>query len=781
MASPARLTALGGSLAALLILVSPSLPQWGTRHTPHLHRPPVILRSGHAIGQTIILEHSPLDTVVLWVDTARPLPRTAALQLTVDAAGRARTTTRSLADVPPSGALFFPIQPALAAPPGTPGTLRVRLTGPGAEAVALQYQIASDIYPDGALFLDERERPGDLAFQLRYRRPALGSWPRTLFVASLLALAAVIVARALRRERPEAKAGGPFRARVGWTAAAAGLAVALFYGIHLLPPGIWVGPSDFTKDAAYLASAADALRSGAWPVWNHRTCGGMALLGNPEGNTVSLGTLFALFLPPDRALGLLLSVEAGLAAAGTVVLAAALGLPLPAALAAAAVASLSGALPYRIGEGLTPVGGAVAFLPWTVLAFLRALAGGPTRGYWALLAGTGAALMFLRGDVHVVVGVLLVLSLLAFVTALARRTLLPLAALAVTVATFGLWSSIKVLPYLEHPDLVQTALPPYVVPLTRAGLLDDALLKLHPRTLTVKPEHDRREESWGNVGAYVGTLPLLLGLLGALARTTPSRGLLLTGALGAFLLGEGALFDAVLRHLGPLASLLRMPSRLFGIVALFLGLLAAGGLNALWPAAGRSSPTPIQRGRRFLALALAAVVVLDLGAATRAIFRENLEWSPFPPRLAPTGPTLAPHAYHSPEDERDPSKLLRAGFLLPQICGDQNNPPAFLRAITADVPLASVRADLRANVIGLAAPAGPADLLVRTRFTTAWQAPDADLHEGPDGEVRVVVQSGPARRIELVAQSPTKGPVFILLATLTMTAVAAARRVRWIT
>lgn len=747
----------GSALAAVLVLLAPPLPQWGERHAPHVHKPPLTLSSGQVVEQTVRFEARSLDLALLWTDTTVPLPSEGNVLLTVERAGATREARVAFRDVPPSGILVFALTPPLDAPAGSPGVLRVRLTHPG-QTIALTYQSAERIYQDGALrYPSDRRVHGDLAFQLRYRRPALGTRTRQGLTALSIVLAGTVAAFL---SRPSVSPTPP-RPRLGrrdvWLVLAIGAAVAAFYGIFLLRPGFWVGPTDFSKDAAYLATSAAAVRSGSWPVWSHLTCGGMAALGNPEGSTMSLGTILALALPPDRALLLLLTLEAGIGAAGAVVLARLLGLSALGSATAAIVSLLSASFAYRIIEGLTPVGGAVAFLPWVFVALVRALRarGGP----WVILAGSALGAMFLRGDVHLVVGAALTVAVWCAVEAARQRSWNPVSVLVGVATVAALFGSIKILPYLEQPSLIGGDLPPYVVPFTRAGLLDDVFLSVHNRTVNPRPLHGRRPESWGNFGMYVGVLPLVLGGLGLLTKH-PFRTPLALAALTAFLLSEGTLFEVALRHVGPLDVLLRIPSRLWSIFTLFLGLAAGLGLDRVAHAA---APSLLRRG---LALLLLLALTADLGRATAVVFGQNLRWNLRAPRLTPDDQTLLPHAAAAPDDEHHPTKLLRAGFLLPKICGDQNNPPIFVKELRTPTPIASVPAELLANGIRLSAPAGPTDIIVRERFTSSWTTSHGTLVENADESVHLLMPRGNPTTVTLTYRNPLRHVEQLLTAVL---------------
>lgn len=737
------LLAAGAMVAAAFVLAAPALPQWGERHLPHLQLPPLLLRSGQTAAQTVRWEASPLDTVVLRVDAEQPRPGDGGIALTIEAGGRTEEHAIAFADVPPSGITVFALPNPLPVEPGSLGTLRVRLTQP-AQQVALSYQLDSSKYPEGELTQPNKSTQGDLAFQLRYRRPALGSAQAHRGAAALLVLAGLVTA-AILRWSPGSRNEEKLSKNDLWCALACGAVVMACYSLVLLRPGLWVGAGDFSKDAAYLATAAAALKSGSWPTWSHLTCGGMAALGNPEGNTISLGTLLALVVPPDRALLALLAVEGALSAIGTYVLARALGASRAGSATAALIASLSASFAYRIVEGLTPVGGAVAFSPWVFLGLVQTLK--TKTGWWVLLSGTALAAIFLRGDVHVIVGVGALVVLWLLLAALFARSRWPLIVLAGIGATSLLFGSMKILPYFEQPKLIGGELHPYVVPLARFGLLDDALFRQHDRSFAVKPLHDRRHEQWGNFGAYVGLLPVVLAGIGALSRRR-DRVLLAALTLAAFALSEGALFESFLRHHEPFGILLRVPSRLFSLFALFLGILAAMGFDRI----RRDVP---HRLRVLFGALVLGFLVFDLGLATRRILLRNTEWSQATLPQPAREPLLVSHVNTAPNHERHATTLLRTGFLLPKICGDQNNPPPFVKQLKESLALATVPSRLEPNRVFLTVPKGVTDQVVFERFTTSWASAEASLLEHETGALRVISRRATPGELLLRVVSPT--------------------------
>lgn len=744
---------------AFFIVTAPSLPHWSKRHLPHEDPRYLTLSSGHTIEQTFTFDQKELDLIAVWLDSTQPLPEHGSILL--KAAGQ-QTSQIKFSDIPPSNIALFPLRPSLTAPVGSNGSFKLTLSDPG-QKVSLKYQIDGNKYADGKVIHSGRDKPNDLAFQLRYQRPALNSQALHCIYALAILVAGLILALTWKIQPP------PYRKKILsrqdlFLALLLAAIASLFYGWSLMQPGFWVGASDFSKDAAYLSASANALRSGNWPIWSHITCGGMALLGNPESNTLSLGTLFALFMPSDRALLLLLTIETGLAAAGTFLLARAMNIKLAGSLTATIINVLSAAYAYRILEGQTQAGGPIAFLPWIFLGLV--LSSKTANRRWLIMSGTALAAIFLRSDVHIIIGI--IVTIVAWYTVLSwqKKSLKPLTALVIIGAVSFLWASIKILPYLEQPDLISTKLHPYVAVLSQQRLLDDVFLKLPPRGSMTPVLHGKMPVHFGNFGAYVGILPLALAALGLFIKNR-YRLPLIVSLIVAFILSEGTLFEVFLRHIPPLDILLRVPTRLLGIVIFFLGLLAGIATDRI---AHISKPNI----RQIIITLLIITLTINLGRATRIVLTRDLEWSAAPTKHMPDKPTLALHKNVSPNHEYHATKLNRAGFLLPHICGDQNNPAPFIQELNQPMtPLSSVPLSLKPNRIILSPPAGPADIIVSERFVSSWTtAGNASVLASSKGAIHIITPKSTPRSIELVYMDPTasaqKTLTILLLLTLIM-------------
>jgi len=165
----------GSLLAAVLVVLLPTLPVWGERHLPHEGEVTLPLPVGQKVEQTVVWERDEVDVVVLWVDGDRALPVSGVLQLEVVSGSISESTIYRASDIPPSGLVPFVFDERIKVGSGNRGSLIVSLIDAD-ERVYLKYQIDASIYSDGELIYHPNLRKvGDLAWQARYRRPALGS------------------------------------------------------------------------------------------------------------------------------------------------------------------------------------------------------------------------------------------------------------------------------------------------------------------------------------------------------------------------------------------------------------------------------------------------------------------------------------------------------------------------------------------------------------------------------------------------------------------------------
>lgn len=746
----------GGIVAAVLLLAASHLPQWGRWHEPHAEQRYQQLKPGQTLAQTFLFEYPRLDGIRLMVDVSSGLPQVGTIQVEVAGDGNAQRGEVPVSAVDEEGNIFVSFASVGRAAVGSQGTLSLSLAGTQ-DPVFLRYQIDASKYPDGELAHSARPVQGDLAFAAHYQRPALGTWLYQAVYAVLIVGASVIVAWGLRHPW---WVGGMFTRRDMAWAAMLGLLAFGWYAAWLVRSGVWLGPGDFVKDVSYLTASADALRRSTWPVWSHLTCGGMPLLGNPESNVLSLGTLLGLVFPAEQSLWMLLALEAGIGAMGSFLLARSFGVSRWGSAAAALVPVLAGAYPYRIVEGFTMIGAAIAFVPWILLGVLQAWR---NRGVgWAVMAGLGLTFMFWRGEVHILAGLLIVLGALALIAAWREKSIRPLLVMAVAGSVFFLGGSAKMLAYGEQPEFFAVKYRPYVAPLVASRLLDDVFLETHSRFYPVEVENGRRHEEWGNFGAYVGWPVIMLVALG-FWQQKKWWWFIVVGFAAAFVLSEGTVFYWWLSHWGPLAGLLRMPTRLLAIVLVFGGVIAGTGFDRVvgW---GRA------RWKHALTILLFGSMLIPMLAASTFIFMETTLRRATVPQPILLQPTLAFH--RGILADRHAGALLRQGYLLPKLCADVLAEPDFVADEKNDLfPLVNQNASLVPNGVYLADVSGPATIVLKERHVPGMIVSRGIAYEGRQGQVVVRVPAGTAGPLEVEYISATRHvQKFLALYTLVLAA-----------
>lgn len=711
---------IGIVISALLIVAAPATPWWGVRHDFDATKGVIRLNPNKSIEQTFTSEAPTLTAVVVWLDPQR-IPDDGNLILRVSGTHSTQEVTHALSDIPGSGIAAFVLPEPLRMGPGRAGSFQLLLTETN-QPVYLFFQIDSTLYRGGEL----TGRAGDLGFQMRYLRPPLGARWYHIGAGVLLIIAGSVVASVLRATLRQPRRITRTQRHDTVIAIVAGGVTLSWYALLLVHSGTWISPGDFVKDVAYVQASVAAVQQQAWPIWSHLTCGGLPLLANPESNTLSLATLMGLVVPPEQALLTLLALEAGIAAAGTYALARSFTVSRLGSLLAAAIAVLSPAYAYRIGEGFSMTGGTVAFTPWVLLGFFQAVV--HRRRWGVLVAGGGLGLIFWRGEVHIIVAVMLLLAVWAVLELCTKRSWRTVGILGCIAAVAFILASPKLLAYGEHATLFTSHLKPYVVRLWDAGLLDDVFFTAHDRTVSV-PVRYGTQETWGNFGSYTGWLPWILAGLGVLS-ALPYRWWLVIGAGSLLLIAEGTAFDYLLRPLGLLGVLLRLPTRILSIFLVLLGILAGRGTTILnrwrgWPMG-------------LLAAALTAVVVVDLGLTTRHILRGSLRDRSQLHLASPATPTLAAHQNVSAASSRHPALLLKSNYLLPNLCADLNIDHPFTDNQSADYPLASSTAQLMPNGITISEPAPASDIYINENFISSWVVDHGVVMQSPTKALHVI-------------------------------------------
>lgn len=726
---------------SVLLLLAPHVPIWGERHEYDVKKGTIRLQPGESIEQTFTAEYQRLDTILFWLQSST-LPRAGRLMLTLSTPSEERTLFADLAAIPPSGTVIFAPTKVVPLKVGQTGLMHLALLD-AEQPIYFLYQIDGSLYPDGSITrYTNTNHNGDLAFQQRYQRPALFTSPRQWAYALSLIVAGLVMARVVRIVLQQ-KISLPARSDI-FIGLIVSILITCFYGYYLLQAGTWISPGDFVKDVAYLEASRQAFKQFSWPVWSHTLCGGLPLLGNPESNTLSLALLFTPFLSSQNALLTLLAVEAGLSALGTYLLARAFRLSPPASLIAVIINTLSAAYAYRLAEGFSMIGAAMAFTPWVLLGFWQVI---DKKKWWGtLIAGISLAAIFLRGEVHLIVGLIITLVVLTVIASIKKKHWHPVAVLLAVGAIAWLAVAPKLLAYVENPDLFTSNLKPYVVSLTQAGFLDDVFLQTHDRSLKI-PVAYSTEEHWGNFGSYTGWLPWVLAAIGLL-KPTRYRWFILTGLVTTFLLGEGTLFAWLWPYLGPVGILLRMPTRLFGLLMVFLGLAAASGIQAI----GSFFP---QKIKLVVATILLISLALNLTHVTSTILADHFSRRSHVTLLSPSQPTLAAHRNESPQHAAHPAIVQKSGYLLPRLCADLNDEPDFASFTEPTLPLTSLPAALQLNQIVIYPTKQTREFTVHERFTSTWIADPGLIIRGPTNALRVILPPDPPSPIRLYYLSGT--------------------------
>jgi hypothetical protein len=386
------------------------------------------------------------------------------------------------------------------------------------------------------------------------------------------------------------------------------LALLLLFSVAVVWPALYSGTGwglyDWDQHLSYYEAPRHILLEfGQFPFWNPWACGGIPSFANPQSPIFSL--TFLLTLPLGVAFGLKVAaaVHAFLGMSGGYVLAREHGIDRISAMLCGLVLMGSTVYTLHVAAGHTiwfPTG----YVPWTFWAYVRSR----TDLRYALLAGVALAAMTLHGQLYLVLYVGLALGAWAALDAATQRDWRPLGAVAIAGVSLGLLAAFKLLAIRE----VFAAGSYHLEDRSSSSwrLVMAALIR-RDQALVPAERLPGQQWEWWEYGAYVGPLPLLLGLVGTLGRR---RGMRTAAALAVLFLWTSAGWDAGIWPLVqtlPLGAGIRVPSRLILVTVLFLGLLAAAGLHAIRRAVSA-------RGRDTLAagLALAVVILVAVDLAT---------------------------------------------------------------------------------------------------------------------------------------------------------------------
>lgn len=389
------------------------------------------------------------------------------------------------------------------------------------------------------------------------------------------------------------------------------LTLPLYTSLH--KAATYVDPN---RALVYHGVARDALlHDGEVAQWDPYLCGGVPLLGNPESTHVN--PFFLLVLPFGEDLGLRLSVTVTLAIGfiGAAVLARrTLGVDLPSMLLAGAVFAFSGFFVWWFSSGafaLFPM----TWIPWFLLGFWESL----RRTRWIPLTAIMLALLFLGGFPHTLVYAVITAGIFTACLTLLFRHPRPVIAFAYIIALAIPLTAIKLLPITEVQVLsADFERPPTrILPITLASKMFVARDQYEHPSWTRTGEQGS-DAVWQEYETYVGIIPVLAALIGAVLLFHQRVALALLGTGGVLFAMTFGYFPWTLLHRLPfLNEMLRSPARFRGLFILFLALFAATGLTVLL----RRIRTPFVRAS--LGLVVLVIVIADLFLLHQPLFRRT--------------------------------------------------------------------------------------------------------------------------------------------------------------
>ena len=447
------------------------------------------------------------------------------------------------------------------------------------------------------------------------------------------------------------------------------------------------------------------------PLWNPFECGGMPMLGNPQSRWLSPFFLVHLWLGHARALVVEIVAHVAIAWLGAFVLGRTYGLSRLAAVAPAVVFAGSSALYLHMGAGHTGWM-AYAYTPWALAAFARG---------WAFAAGALVALMVGEGGTYAAPHTALLLAFLAVYTAITRRSIRPLGDVVVTIIVAAGLAEPKLLVMDELmarlPRLIESA-EGTSLPLLWTALFSPAqVLDDEP------PGHLYRFLEYG---AYIGVVPVLLGIVGALrsrASAAPwlvmiAGGILLT--LGATVGGEYSPW--ALLHRLPIFESQRVPSRFILPTVLAIGMLAGLGIDAMRPL--------LPSFHRAAATVLLAAGVMDMSLVgppnLRFVFEQPVTLRPAAPHFVQYRDDT-PHAMY-PLARANMGAVNCSEALAPVQAARGSNEPAYRgeQYLTGDGEVSLVAWTPHRLIFDVATRHSPNVLVVNQNHHTSWRLVSGD-------------------------------------------------------
>lgn len=494
-------------------------------------------------------------------------------------------------------------------------TLRAPAATPE-QPIQTRYDIDNRSYAAGHRLVNDRLRPGDLAFSAwRHGTPG-ESWRLRIltgragqgiaaFVIGILTLLLLIDWRA-----------DVSRTHSTRTAILLSLLLALVYTFPITARlGLWAADeSDWAEATSTVSATRATLAAGQFPEWNPYMCGGTPNIANPQTYLLPVALPLSFIVGDVVAIKLEFIVLICLGLLGMLKLAHTLGIRGAPAVLMSAVYMLSGFSTAHLANGqalwLT-----LAWVPWVVYAFWKSLTG---TLWWTVVAAAFLVLIFVEGRVYLVAYTALLLVALAVTMTVRDRRVRPLRALAavgILTLSLGAW---KLLPTLSFLADTERSLPN--TPGLSLTAVDDAFLH---RDLTRNIAETSNDETLPRheLTAYVGVLPLFLALVSLRRRTRwIALPFFISGLLFLLLSLQGG--DKSFLEYLPLARELRNPSRMLSMVVFALAILSGLGLSTVDVRRLNLRDTS---SMRLLPVVVTMFVVADLLAVAwtplRALFR----------------------------------------------------------------------------------------------------------------------------------------------------------------
>ncbi len=541
---------------------------------------------------------------------------------------------------------------------------------PRENALSVHYDRRDSGFAEGELFVaesggKETPREGNIFLQV-IRKPTVSvvfddlSHSPVAYILALLTLAAVFAVSFAPARRPlcgvlcggiRLSVGKPgFRESIGIFFIAAALAAfvtAPFYG----DDSGFNTMGDVSRMLVFRGLGREAALSGAIARWDPYLCGGNPLLANIESPFLDPFFLFTLAF--GELLGLKLSVTAALIAGftGAYFLARRYtGAGRIASVLAGLVFCYSGFQMLALSAGIfawIPVG----WVPWFIYFYLRAV----ERNSYLPAASLCFSFMLLGGGPHMPLFSAIAALLLGIFLAAAFRSIRPLWVGIAAIFFAALIAAVKLLPALELQSILDGFNRPevFVPPLewfSRMFIEHDISLLSYSWVFGPTGERFR----WKEFGAYIGAVPFVLALFGALS-SARGKVIAVFGAVSAALLAlTFGLFPWRLIAASPvIGEIFRNPQRIRSVLLLFVGILAAFGLAR---AAGFLRNRMLAAGISLFAIGFVAIDLLGYHAP---LFRETFD---LPLIFLPRQETFV-RVQRSFSDQNDSGYYYRAGYI----------------------------------------------------------------------------------------------------------------------